>query len=92
MGEVNGYETCGCVGALMGQGGRDLQDALSADKVDMEGGAEGVSAIRHAGNFGSALFQQRVVHGHHQRLLLVEVAEDAPADGAEESAGIEAHL
>jgi len=76
----------------MGQGGRDLQDALSADKVGMEGGPEGVSAIRHAGNFGSALFQQRVVHGHHQGFLLVEVAEDAPADGAEESAVIEAHL
>ena len=75
-----------------GQRGRDLKHPLGADEVGLKRRTQRIATPAHTGGLGAALGQQRIIERHHQRLVRLQLGQDAAAHGAEQGLAIHPRL
>jgi len=69
---------------VAGQGGGELEEALSADEVGLEGRAKGVAAPGGAGRGAACAAQERVVDGYAKGGIRGQRGRDGASDDGEE--------
>src|SRR5579872_797922 len=73
-----------------GQGERELQEALSANEIGMELGAERIAAPAHAVDFGAAARKQGVVDRQADGVRVRDQRRGMVQDAAEQGVGVNA--